>query len=104
VDPAHRLREQCQISYNTATGEKVKAASLVDDANQYGSGVKDLPALLEVIWEGSVLTGVGVALGDDHGGTRIERPKGESPPDSKVRIWASDWDDHWKRMAEEGEK
>jgi hypothetical protein len=72
---------------------------MIDDAYNYGSGLKDLPSLLKTLHEGSMLTGIGIALGDDHLGTRPGREEGECPPDSKVHISATDWDAVWPQLA-----
>ena len=46
--------------------------------------------------------GIGVALGDDHTGERPTRPRGAPPPDSKLTAYASDWDESWEALAQEG--
>ena len=52
---------------------------MVDDGYTYAAGLRNLPEVIDVLLEGTMVTGVGLALGDDHSKERAPTKKGEPP-------------------------
>ena len=75
---------------------------MVDDANIYAASLRDLCTAFAELRLGSLASGIGFALGDDHTGERPTRPRGAPPPDSKLIAYASDWDEAWEALTQEG--
>ena len=102
ADVIHRIREQGDVYYQTQAGRKIYGGSVVDDANIYAASLRDLCTAFAELRLGSLASGIGFALGDDHTGERPTRPRGAPPPDSKPIAYASDWDESWEALAQEG--
>ena len=73
-EPILRIRASDGAAYHSSGGRRVVATGYVDDIEHYGSGLKDLPAILNSLALGSRATGVGYAW-------------------SKFSAFASDWDE-----------
>lgn len=58
-EPILRLRESSSASYRTSSGRRVACVGYADDVEHYGSGLRDLPAILAELGAGSQATGIG---------------------------------------------